>query len=126
MRKKGFIIPDEQRLHRKRYLKRYRTGEEYQQQREGWLGWHPEYYKLYYKVWIEKHPTYFSDWRIINRKKYREYQRQWYKRKQEKRRYYMKYYMRKYRANKVRNSNISPTRFLHAISGIHFQQTKVG
>ena len=95
MRKKGFIVPDDQRLRRKIYLKRYRTDEEYQQQREGWLGRHPEYYKL----WIEKHPTYFSDWRVTNRKKYREYQREWCKRNREKRRQYMKYYMRKYRAN---------------------------
>jgi len=95
MRKKGFIVPDEQRLRQKIYLKRYRTGEEYQQQREGWLGRHPEYYKL----WIEKHQTYFSDSHVINRKKYREYQRQWCKRNREKRRHYMKYYMRKYRAS---------------------------
>lgn len=96
MRKKGFIVPDEQRLRRKIYLKKYHTGKVYKEQREGWLGRHPEYYKL----WIEKHPTYFSDWRVINRKKYREYQREWCKRNREKRRRYMKYYMRKYRANK--------------------------
>jgi hypothetical protein len=29
MRKKGFVVPDEQRLHQKIYLKRYRTGEGY-------------------------------------------------------------------------------------------------
>jgi hypothetical protein len=31
MRKKGFVVPDKQRLRRKIYLERYRTGEEYMQ-----------------------------------------------------------------------------------------------
>lgn len=88
-----YKIREEKRKRRLKYLKNYRIGEEYQQQRGAWLNKHPNYYQS----WVKRHPDYYKKWRLRNKIRYDRYQRQWNKKNHDKRNLYIRNYMREYR-----------------------------
>ncbi|MCK4250103.1 hypothetical protein KAX97_01555 [candidate division WOR-3 bacterium] len=99
LNKKLDKIQETIRARRLRYLKEYRTGDDYRMQREAWLNKHPKYYQ----EWCRNNPHYYISWRNKNRSNYNEYQRQWRRKNQDRRRFYIRNYMRRYRKRNVNN-----------------------
>lgn len=76
------------------YMKEYRTGQLYKDQRDSWLNKHPDYYK----EWNRKNPNYYKKYREKNRGILRLYQKRWRGMNRMHRRNYIRKYMNEYRS----------------------------
>jgi hypothetical protein len=84
--KKSITRVSKKHKDRAAYMKKYRTGQEYKWQRNGWSDKHPGYYYRYYEKNKRILYLYKKQWREING---------------EQRRIYMREYMRRYRSKNV-------------------------